>query len=89
MNRQMDIQRIVGGFKGIRNIPVIKSAKKRVLITKIKKRQRGKHHIKLYEDNKKDESEQELGEDENYSSTDLHNNNTEETTRIPEITQAR
>ena len=36
MKRQMDIQRILEDFKGIRNIPGIKSAKKRVLITKIK-----------------------------------------------------
>ena len=41
---------------------------------------------KLYEDLGRDESEQELGEDEYNSSTDVHNNNTEETTRIPEIT---
>ena len=41
---------------------------------------------KLYEDKEKDESEQELGEDENSGSTDVHNNNTDETTRIPEIT---
>ena len=41
---------------------------------------------KLYEDNEKDESEQQLGEDENNGSTDVHNSNTEETTRIPEIT---
>ena len=41
---------------------------------------------KLYEDREKDESEQELGEYENNSSTDVHNNNTEETARIPEIT---
>ena len=34
----------------------------------------------------KDESEQKLGDDENNSSTDVHNNNTEEMTRIPEIT---
>ena len=37
MNRQMDIQRILEDFKGIRNIPGIKSAKKRVLITKMRK----------------------------------------------------
>ena len=41
---------------------------------------------KLYEDNEQDESEQELGEDENKSSTEVHNNNTEEMTRIPDIT---
>ena len=46
----------------------------------------GEIYKKLYEDKGKDESEQALGEDENNSSTDVHNNNTEETTRIPEIT---
>ena len=77
----------------------IKSAEKKVLITKIKNDKRecitspkgiadvfGEFYKKLYEDKENDESEQELGEDENNSSTDVHNNNTEETTRIPEIT---
>ena len=36
MKRQQDIQRILEDFKGVRNIPGIKSAKKKVLITKIK-----------------------------------------------------
>ena len=40
MKRQMDIQRILEDFKGVRNIPGIKSAKKRVHITKKKKRER-------------------------------------------------
>ena len=40
MKRQQDIHRILEDFKGVRNIPGIKSAKKRVLNTKIKKRQR-------------------------------------------------
>ena len=34
--RQEDIQRILEDFKGIKNIPGIKSAKRTVLITKIK-----------------------------------------------------
>ena len=99
MKRQQDIQRILEDFKGKRNIPGIKSAKKKVLITKIIK-EKGEcitsrkgitdvfreFYKKLHEDKEKDESEQELGEDENNSSTDVHNNNTEETTRIPEIT---
>ena len=34
--RQQDIEIILEEFKGIRNIPGIKTAKKRVLITKIK-----------------------------------------------------
>ena len=37
MKRQQDIQRILEEFKGVRNIPGIKTAKKKVLITKIKK----------------------------------------------------
>ena len=41
---------------------------------------------KIYDDNKQDESEQELGEDKNKSSTDVHYNSTDEMTRIPEIT---
>ena len=36
MKRHQDIERILEEFKGVRNIPRIKSAKKRVLITKIK-----------------------------------------------------
>ena len=99
MKRQMDIQRILEDFKGIRNFPGIKSAKNRILITKIKNDQGecitsrkgtadvfGEFYKRLHEDKEKDESEQELGEDENSSSTDVHNNNTEETTIIPEIT---
>ena len=100
MKRQMDIQRILEDFKGIRNVPGIKSAKKRVPNHKDQKRERRVHHIskrncrclwrilqkKLYEDNEQDESEQELGECKNKSSTEVHNSNTEDTTRIPEIT---
>ena len=36
MKRQQDIQRTLEDFKGVKNIPGIKSAKKRVLITKIR-----------------------------------------------------
>ena len=36
MKRQQDIERILEEFKGVRNFPRIKTAKKRVLITKIK-----------------------------------------------------
>ena len=36
MKRQQDIERILEEFKGVRNIAGIKTAKKRVLITKIK-----------------------------------------------------
>ena len=46
----------------------------------------GEFYKKLYEDNDQDESGQELGGDENKSCTDVQYNNTEERTRIPEIT---
>ena len=98
MKRQQDIQRILEEFKGVRNIPGIKTAKKRVLITKIKNDKGecitsrkgiadafGEFYKRLYEDKEKDDSEHELGDDDNYSSTDVHNN-TEETAGIPEIT---
>ena len=39
MKRQQDIRRILDDFKGVKNIPGIKSAKKKVLITKIKLRE--------------------------------------------------
>ena len=84
MKRQMDIQRILEDFKGIRNIPVIKSGKQRVLITKIKNEKGecitsrkgiadvfGEFYKKLYEDNDQNESGQELGGDENKSCTDV------------------
>ena len=40
---------------------------------------------KKNDDNEQDESEQEIGENENESSTDVHNNGTDEMTRNPEI----
>ena len=98
MKRQQDIQRILEDFKGVRNIPGIKSAKKKVLITKIKNDKGecvtsrkgiadvfGEFYKRLYEDNEKDDSEHEVNEDDNYSNTDVHND-TEETAGIPEIT---
>ena len=36
MKRQQDNERILEEFKGVRNIPRVKTAKKRVLIKKIK-----------------------------------------------------
>ena len=45
MKRQMDIQRILEHFKGVRNITGIKSAKKRVLITKMKMRKKNASHL--------------------------------------------
>ena len=92
MKRQQVIQRILEDFKGIGNIPGIKSAKKKVLITKIKSERGevitsckgvanvfGEFHKKLYDDNEQDE----YG---NESNTDMHLSDTEEMTRIPEIT---
>ena len=92
VKRQQLIQRIREDFKGVSNIPGIKSAKKKVLITKIKN-ERGEiitsrkgianvfreFYKKIYDDNEQDE----YG---NESSTDLHNNDTEKMTIIPEIT---
>ena len=40
----------------------------------------------FYDDNEQEESEQEIGENENESSIDVHHNNTNEMTRIPDIT---
>ena len=73
--------------------------KKKVLITKIKNERGenitsrkgianvfGEFYKKLYDDNEQDETEQEIGENKNENSIDVHNNNTNEMTRIPEIT---
>ena len=83
MKRQQDIQRILEDFKGVRNIPGIKSAKKKVLITKIKNDKGecitsrkgiadvfGEFYKRLYEDNERDDFEHEMSDDR----------------RIPEIT---
>ena len=99
MKIQQDIQRILEDFRGVKNIPRIKSAKQRVLITKIKNEKGVNHHIskrdcqclwripqKIYDDNEQEESGQDIGENENENSIDVHNNNTNEMTRIPEIT---
>ena len=45
-----------------------------------------KRDCQCLDDNEQEESEQEIGENENESSIDVHNNNTNEMTRIPEIT---
>ena len=73
MKRQQDIERILEEFKGIRNILRIKTAKKRVLITKIKNDKGecitsrkgiadtfGEFYKRLYEDSGKDDSDQEM-----------------------------
>ena len=46
----------------------------------------GEFYKKLYDDNEQDETEQEIGENKNENSIDVHNNNTNEMMRIPEIT---
>ena len=76
MKRQQDIERILEEFKGVRNIPRIKTAKKRVLITKIKNEKGecitsrkgiadtiGEFYKRLYEDSEKDDSEHEMSDD--------------------------
>ena len=83
MKRHQDIERILEEFKGVRNIPRIKTAKKRVLISKIKNKKGeciasrkgiadtfGEFYKRLYEDSGKDNSELETKDDR----------------RIPEIT---
>ena len=92
VKRQQEIQKFLEDFKGVSNIPGIKSAKKKVLITKIKN-ERGEiitsrkgspmslvnSTKKLYDDNEQDE----FG---NGNNIDVHISDTEETARIPEIT---
>ena len=76
MKRKQDIERILEEFKGVRNIPRIKTAKKRVLITKIKNKRGecitsrkgiddtfGEFYKRLYEDSEKDNSEHEMRDD--------------------------
>ena len=83
MKRQQDIERILEEFKGVRNIPVIKTAKKRVPITKINNEKGecitsrkgiadafGEFCKILYEDKERDDFEHEMSDDR----------------RIPEIT---
>ena len=68
MKRQQDIERILEEFKGVRNIPGTKTAKKRVLITKIKNEKGecitsrkgiadafGEFHKRLHKDKERDE----------------------------------
>ena len=77
MKRQQDIQRNLEDFKRVRNILGIKSAKKKVLITKMSNDKGGcitsrkgiadvfgEFYKRLYEDKEKDDSEHELGDDE-------------------------
>ena len=83
MKRQQDIQRNLEEFKGVPNIPGIKTAKKKVLITEIKNDKGecitsrrgiddvfGEFYKRLYENSERDDFEYEISEDR----------------RIPEIT---
>ena len=76
IKRQQDIERILEEFKGVRNIPGIKTAKKRVLITKIKNEKGecitsrkgiadafGEFYKRLYEDKERDDFEHEMSDD--------------------------
>ena len=75
LKRQQDIQRILEDFKGVSNIPGIKSAKKRVLITKIENEKVKSSRLEKgllmslvkstknkNDDNEQEEPEQEIGE---------------------------
>ena len=90
-------KKILEDFEGVKNIPGIKYAKKRVLITKIKYEKgetitsrKGIANVfvefykKFYDDKKNLNKKSERTKNE--SSTDVHNNNTNEMTKIPEIT---
>ena len=90
LKQQQEIQKKLEDFKGVSNVPGIKSAKKKVLITKIKKESGeiitsrkgianvfGEFYERLYDDNEQDE----FG---NESNIDVHISDTEEVTRIPE-----
>ena len=74
MKRQQEHQRILEDFKGVKNIPGIKYAMRRVLITKIENEKgeiitsrkgipkSSENSTKIYDDNEQGESEQEIGE---------------------------
>ena len=94
--KQENIRRILGVFKVIRKIPGNKSAKRRVLVTKIKNEKGevitsrngiafGEFYKKIYDDQEHEETEQENEENENESSIDMQNRDTSERGRIPEI----
>ena len=70
MKRQQDIERILEEFKGVRNFLGIKTAKKRVLITKMKNETRkgiadafGEFYKRLYEDEERDDFEHEMSDE--------------------------
>ena len=74
----------------MKNIPGIKSAKKRVLITRIKNEKgeviSSRKGIANVFGKENVETEQEFGENGNESSIDVHSSNTNVKVRIPEIT---
>ena len=100
MKRQQDIQRMLEDFKGVRNILGIESAKKKVLIKKIKKttKENASHLEKELPTSLVNSTKDftmttrtttlnmKVNDDDNYSNTDVHNNKTEEMTGIPQIT---
>ena len=93
MKRQQDIQRILEDFKGVRNIPGNQISKEESTHPQRSKTTQGNwvtsrkgiadvfcEFYRLYEDNEKDDSEHEVNDNDNYSNTDVHNNDTEEMT---------
>ena len=93
--RQEEIQRILEDFKGIMNIPGIKSARRRVLINKIKNEKgevitsrEGMANVlenfskKLYDDHEHEETEQEHEENETERSIDEQSKDTSEMTKF-------
>ena len=93
MKRQQDIQRILDEFKGVKNIPGIKSAEKKVLITKIKNEKGeiitsrkgianvfGEFYKKIYDDHEHEETEPGLEKNKNESSIVVQNKDTSDMT---------
>ena len=72
MKRQQDIQRILEDFKGVRNTEESNLQRRKGLPMSLE------NSTKKFDDNEQDESEQEIGENENERSTDVHNNSTDD-----------
>ena len=96
--RQEEIQRMLEDFKGIKNISGIKSAKRRVFITKKKDEKSevitsrkgifnvfGEFCKKFCDDQEHEETERENEENENESSIDVQHEDTSEMMRTTEI----
>ena len=98
MKRQQDIQRTLEDLKGVKNTQESNLQRKectspRKRMKKEKSSRLGRelpmslvNSTKKYDDNEQEETEQEIGENENESSIDVHSSNTNEMMRIPEIT---